>query len=147
LNPAELESAYAEIQSHFAPLAPHEDDLTQEAFARFTLALRRPVDNPLALLRRIAWGVRADHFRAQYRDADRDEYSGGSPAWGMPWQSAFADDLNDALDDLPTDTRAVFALTELRGLTQTETAAVLGMSRDAVKRRAARALSHLQEAL
>ena len=125
----------------------HAEDLAQTAFTKALISwprLRR-ADDPDAYLRRIL--LNANHSRFRKRrvpetgDAPQDHtltVSDGTDA--LHQRSA----LVAALMELPPRQRAVVALRYWDGLTETQTAAILGCSAGTVRSQASRALAKLR---
>jgi RNA polymerase sigma-70 factor (sigma-E family) len=122
-------------------------DVVQEALARCYLKWRRgsPPDDPMAYVRRAMVNTHASWWR---RIASR-ERTGDLPPGAVQPGDAHADaDLRitvwRALVTLPPRQRAVVVLRYYEGLTESETAAVLGCAIGTVKSQCAKALAKLR---
>ena len=96
----------------------------------------------MGLLHSIAEGLAIDSFRKSHRESLRQEKLenlGALRPVGSQEPSTFLVDFDKAVRAIPEPERAVFILTELRGLTEHEAASVLDTSQRTVNRRAANA--------
>lgn len=138
------------------------EDLVQEIYLRIAAAdPRTPVENPVGYLYRLGSNLMLDRLRGERRSAARDA------AWRETQRTALgADEIADepsaedavaarqrlativaALNDLPEQTRRVFRLHKFDGLSHTEVAARLGISRSGVEKHMIAALKHLARRL
>lgn len=130
-------------------------DLTQETFARLMKASpAEEIDNPRAYLFRIASNLAADHFRSEGFSARVDE-----PAeWDRlpddapgPERTVLAREevrrLEQAVDKLPPRQREILLMHKFQGLTYTEIASRLGISKNTVMVHMMRALAHCRDHL
>lgn len=129
-------------------------DLTQETFLRLhESSLRNPPPNLRALAFRIAENLAIDHqrktsFRRRYHAEVEDELVAETvPSFEAgPEQTAMTaqrfDRLQSALAELPEPHRAVFLLHSLEGLSYSEIAVRLNISKSLVGKHLAKALSH-----
>lgn len=134
------------------------EDLVQDLYVRVaSLDVDEPVENPSAYLYRLASNLMLDRLRSDRRSGARDS------AWVQTQRlevggEAVADEpsaeenvagrqrlaqLTHAIADLPPKTRRAFQLHKLEGLTQEETARVLGVSRKTVEKQISSALQRL----
>ncbi|HLO75389.1 MAG TPA: RNA polymerase sigma factor [Magnetospirillum sp.] len=131
------------------------EDVVHEAFARFMAAYGgRPLDNPVGLLYRIAVNiirdtVRSDSFRRRQLE-NSVEPPCHAPAEPDPEQAIVSRHrlraLQKAVSQLPPRCREVFLLHKVEGLSHTQVAATLGISRSMVEKHMIRAYSYLQAA-
>lgn len=129
-------------------------DLAQETFLRLhKFALENPPDNPRALAFRIAENLAIDHqrktsFRRRFHaEVEEDSVADCVPCpHPGPEQTAMAkqrfDQLRQALDELPEPCRSVFLLHSIEGLSYSQIAARLNISKSMVGRHLAKALLH-----
>ena len=139
--------------TRFARLLTADDaraqDVVQEALARCYLRWRRgsPPDNPVAYVRRAMVNLHASWWR---RVASREGEGDFPTTIAHPGDQHADTDLRvtvwTALRALPPRQRAVVVLRYYEGLTEPETAAVLGCAVGTVKSQAARALAKLRVA-
>ncbi|MGB3561903.1 MAG: RNA polymerase sigma factor [Thermoanaerobaculia bacterium] len=141
------------------------DDLTQETFVRAYRKLPT-LEDPSKVsswLYRIATNLSYDRFRKASRRDDMISLDGTSAELGDPLPTEPADDsprldkvveqremsgcVQDYLEELPDDYRAVILLHDLEGLTNPEIAAMLGCSLATAKIRLHRARKKLKQAL
>lgn len=134
------------------------EDLVQDLYVRVaSLDSDEPVENPSAYLYRLASNLMLDRLRSDRRAGARDS------AWLQSQRrelhgEAVADEpsaeqnlagrqrlaqLTRAIAELPPKTRRAFELHKLEGLTQEETARVLGVSRKTVEKQISAALQRL----
>jgi RNA polymerase sigma factor (sigma-70 family) len=130
-------------------------DLSQEVYLRFAGAGDDDaIENPRALLFRIAANVATDHVRVESRRSElmQDAYD---LLWVQadeisPERQVFARDdlahISAALARLPERTRHIFYLNRFEGKTQREIALQLGVSRTSVEKHMRRALNCVAEA-
>jgi len=135
------------------------EDLVQDIYVRLTDAAPPPVSNPGAFLYRLGWNLMLDRLRSQRRSARRDdEWSRLERCGGGAGDASDAPSQEDALasrqrlgrlvkglDRLPAQTRQVFVMHKFEGLTHTEVAHRLGISRSAVEKHVSTALRRLLE--
>ena len=116
------------------------DDLVQDAFA----ALHRNwdhVERPEPYLRRAV--VNASHSHHRHLRVVRE--TPGAREETVETPSPFDQELQEALERLPFDQRAVLALRYFEDLDDIEISAVLGVRRSTVRTRAHRALAQLRK--
>lgn len=134
------------------------EDLVQDLYIRVaSLSGDEAVENPSAYLYRLASNLMLDRLRSDRRSGARDS------AWLQSQRQelggeAVADEptaeqnvagrqrlaqLARGIADLPPKTRRAFELHKLEGLTQEETARVLGVSRKTVEKQISAALQRL----
>jgi RNA polymerase sigma-70 factor (ECF subfamily) len=134
------------------------EDLVQDLYVRVaSLDGAEPVENPSAYLYRLASNLMLDRLRSDSRAGARDR------AWLQTQRlevagEAVADEpsaeqnvagrqrlaqLAHAIAELPPKTRRAFQLHKLEGMTQEETARVLGVSRKTVEKQISSALQRL----
>lgn len=135
---------YRSLRRFAAVTGPAEsdpDDLVQEAVAR-TLRRHRLVDldDPGAYLRRAILNLAANERRglARWRGAIARQ---GVPETDRP--ATYDSDLADLLR-LPADSRAVLYLVEVEGHSYAQAGALVGISEEAARTRAARARRSLR---
>jgi len=129
------------------------DDLLQEALIRMARELPR-LRSPEAVkgwAYRVATNVAIDFLRKNKR-VQFEEFDDESTAVdGEKLDGLVVDEMNDCvrgvIDRLPPNYRAAIVLSQLQGLSVTETAAIMGTSVDAAKVRIHRAKARLKEAL
>ena len=138
------------------------EDLVQEIYLRLaSLQHLEAVQSPAAYLYRLGSNLMLDKIRGERRGATRDR------AWlDVNRASAGGEDVDEAPDaetalaarqrlaaileaigELGPQTRRVFRLHKLEGLSHAETAARLGVSRSAVEKHMIAALKHLARRL
>jgi RNA polymerase sigma-70 factor (ECF subfamily) len=166
-DPAGLQQAYFERRAtllrFFAARtgsASDAEDLVQELFLKLsTLETAVEVENPGAYLFRLASNLMLDRARQRRRSQARDsayreatvERAAGQDVADQPdaEQTLAARQrlalLLARLGDLPEKTRAAFRLHKFEGLSHSETAARMGVSRSAVEKYISAALKHLLE--
>jgi RNA polymerase sigma factor (sigma-70 family) len=130
-------------------------DLTQEIYLRLARAGGdETVENPRALLFRIAANVATDHVRVQVRRAELlreandllwDQEDEISPERHVLAREELAR-IGAALAGLPERTRRVFYLNRFEGVTQSEIALQLGISRTSVEKHMRRAWACVADA-
>jgi len=114
------------------------DDLVQETYLRATAYQGKPVENPRALLLRIATRAAIDSGR---RAAVRPQLVGGDEhEHGSADVQAEALALKQIILGLPPDLRDVFVLSRFGGMTYEEIAAQCGISVKTVEWRMSKAL-------
>ncbi len=133
------------------------EDLVQELYFKLDKVDAGEVRDPVAFLYRLGWNLMLDQMRHRRRATVRDQ------AWSdaavdtlgaTALDSAPAADkvlegrqrlaqLMTALEELSPQTQRVFRLHKFEGLTHTETATRLGISRSAVEKHVSAALKHL----
>lgn len=146
------------------------EDVVQEAYARAYLKLDQLKDGRHGLgawlarivsneaLGRLRRGKRVifleDHVKSErsHDENDNDDASGSMASAGPgPEHTAVSDELcrllEDAIDELPADFRAVFMLRAVEGLSVAETAESLSLRPETVKTRFHRARKRLQQSL
>jgi RNA polymerase sigma-70 factor, ECF subfamily len=158
VSTADFEQVYVEfsprIRRYLARVAgEHEaEDLTQEVFVRVSRALSgfRGDAKLSTWVYRIATNVALDRFRASTGDQPLDEAEVADPAATVE-QTVTRDEMRDCVrsfvEALPTDARAVLALSDLEELTDREIAEVLGIGLEAMKMRLHRARARLRAAM
>lgn len=110
------------------------------------------IENPRAWLERRAKGAAQDYIEQQNREIpdgpEPDQYGAYETYQPDPFiQAEQRVDLISAIDALTDTQREVFTLVELRGLSEREAAAKLGLSRSTVNRRYEAARKTLQREL
>lgn len=130
------------------------EDVTHEAFARMAAITDLPaIDNPLAMLTRIAGNIIRDGFRSErYREsqlrqlvhAPATTHFGPDPESSASHRQELAR-LRDAIDNLPPRCREVFVLHKIHGKTHSEVAHALGISRNMVEKHVIRAYTQLRQ--
>jgi RNA polymerase sigma factor (sigma-70 family) len=134
------------------------EDLVQDLYIRVaSLDSEEPVENPSAYLYRLASNLMLDRLRSDRRSGARDsawlkgqrQELGGeaisdepSAEQNLAGRQTLAQ-LARGVADLPPKTRRAFELHKLEGLTQEETARVLGVSRKTVEKQISSALQRL----
>lgn len=138
------------------------EDLVQEIYLRIAAAdPPTPVENPVGYLYRLGSNLMLDRLRGERRSAARDA------AWRDTQRTVLGHDeiaeepsaedaiaarqrlaaIVAALSDLPEQTRRVFRLHKFDGLSHSEVAAKLGISRSGVEKHMIAALKHLARRL
>jgi RNA polymerase sigma factor (sigma-70 family) len=147
------------------------EDIVQDAFERLVSAYRlmEPVEHVAAWLRRVARNRIIDRFRQQSRterllesasaedfDAESDPADGGlgegiAPLGAGPEaryeRDRLAEQLVDALNELPPEQRAVFVAHELDGRSYHDLAAATGIGVNTLLGRKHAAMRHLRRRL
>ena len=132
----------------------HAEDVTHEAFTR--LAARADLAelaNPLAMLTRIAIniirdGFRAERYRAGREPELREHFVTTRPVPDPENHTASRQELarlRDAIDRLPPRCREVFIMHKIHGLSHSDVARTLGISRNMVEKHVIRAYTQLRE--
>ncbi|WP_339865019.1 RNA polymerase sigma factor [Paremcibacter congregatus] len=125
------------------------DDLTQEAFERYSSASRqKPIGNPRAYLYRVAKNLVVDHFRRVtsrnrvfVRCDDPVEAQDPNPSTEQNLiQSSNYRQLREAIGKLPPKCRQVFILRKLEGLSYAQIADKMDISVAAVEKHVVRGL-------
>ena len=134
------------------------EDLVQEIYVRLArVDDDAPIDNPAAYLYRLGSNLMLEQMRGQRRSAARDAAWGDAQATTLgpdPVADEVAADtvvaarqrlaaVVAAVRELPARTQEVFRLHKLEGLSHSETAARLGVSRSAVEKHMITVLKHL----
>lgn len=133
------------------------EDLVQDIYVRLATAEIGPIENPVAFLYRLGTNLMLDRMkqrrRAEARDdawqASRTMRAGGEDVANEPAaDDALADRqrlarLMNALEALPPQRQRAFRLHKLEGLSHSETAATMGISRSAVEKHIIAALRQL----
>lgn len=129
------------------------EDVVQEAFARLLAAYGgKRLANPLGLLYRIAVNIVRDSARSdQFRRNQLDAYgevpccaAGHSDPEAALAARARLRRLHDAIGGMPPRCREVFVLHKLDGMSHSEVAAALGISRNMVEKHMIRAYEQLR---
>ncbi|WP_422368091.1 RNA polymerase sigma factor [Pelagibius sp.] len=127
------------------------DDIVQETYVRLASTDKSAeIENPRALLYRVAGNLAIDHLR---REKTRAKYVMQKPlseevADAQPSVEAMIDArqrvaiLMQAVDELPPRCREVFVLRKFEGRHQAEIARSLGISRNMVEKHLRKALLH-----
>lgn len=121
-------------------------DIADEAFDRLQRRGQQPTPANL-------WAHARDAERDILRDAAKQDFlaeqAGILDGRAIPTieGAMFRADFDRAFRALPEEQRIAFALTELRGLTERETADVLGVNQSTVNRRCEAARTYLQKEL
>lgn len=137
------------------------EDVVQEIWLHVARAETGPVANPLAFLHRVGMNILLDRVRERKRRGKREqdwsdvaiEQRGGEATDDGPSPHDIVDGrqrakrLAAAIDALPPGAGRVFRRHKLDGLSHSEVAAELGISRSAVEKHIAVALRHLRAAL
>jgi RNA polymerase sigma-70 factor (ECF subfamily) len=134
------------------------EDLVQEIYVRLArVGDDTPIDNPAAYLYRLGSNLMLEQMRGQRRAAARDAAWGDAQSMTLgpdPIADEVAADavvasrqrlaaVVEAVRELPPRTQEVFRLHKLEGLSHSETAARLGVSRSAVEKHMIAVLKHL----
>lgn len=130
-------------------------ELAHESFIRYMTQGSAAVENPRALLYRIAGNLAIDHYRTTKAHAgchiELDECAElpcGKPG---PEQIVAArqmlDRLRRAIEALPKQCRSIFMRHKFEGVAHTEIALEYGITRNAVEKHLIRALVHLRRAM
>jgi len=151
----------AELRRYFVARVgeAEADDLLQDAFIKLaTVADDSDVQSPGAYVYRLVNNVMLDRLRKQRNGAARDAEwrrcahmvapSGEEVFDGVPADEALAardrlDRVRLALAELPENIQHTFARHKFDGLSHSEVAAELGVSRSLVEKHMMRALKHL----
>lgn len=146
-----VEECYDRILAYcrqHAPDGTDPRDVTQEAFLRLArLGSETELDNPLSYLISVARNLCIDAYRKQrVQTLPLDTYA-DAPEMADPHDTLGDVELACALERLDPDLREVLELRYDQGLTVTEAARVLGISRFAATRRLRRALTALEQLL
>jgi len=138
------------------------EDLVQDLYVRIAnLGPGERVENPSAYLYRLASNLMLDRLRSERRSTARDgawlqshrtEMGGESIAEEPSAEQTVGGRqqlarMAEAIAGLPPKTRRAFELHRLEGMTQEETAQVLGVSRKTVEKQVATALLRLAKAM
>ncbi|MCP1471496.1 RNA polymerase sigma-70 factor (ECF subfamily) [Sphingobium sp. OAS761] len=137
------------------------EDVVQEIWLHVARADTGPVVNPLAYLHRVGMNIVLDRIRERQRRGRREqgwsdvsiEQRGGEATDDSPSPHDIVDGrlrarrLATAIEALPPGAGRVFRRHKLDGLSHSEVAAELGISRSAVEKHIAVALRHLRAAL
>ena len=138
------------------------EDLVQDLYVRIVnLGPGERVENPSAYLYRLASNLMLDRLRSERRATARDgawlqshrtEMGGESIAEEPSAEQTVGGRqqlarMAEAIAGLPPKTRRAFELHRLEGMTQEETAQVLGVSRKTVEKQVATALLRLSKAM
>jgi RNA polymerase sigma factor (sigma-70 family) len=133
-------------------------DLLQEVYLRLPLLKPPPQTQPevQAWLYRVASNLSVDHIRTQQRHFTLLEMYGGgceepSDARTEPDRAAVAAEelqqVSAALSELPERCTEVLYLSRIQGLTHSEIARKLGISKSLVEKQIMRALNHCRQAI
>ena len=146
-----VEEHYDDVLAYCRRHAPSYDDapdVAQEAFLRFVRSGRSPREGkPLAYLFTIARNLCIDAYRKQRAQTVPLDTYADAPEMADPHDALGDVELACALERLDPDLREVLELRYDQGLTVTEAARVLGISRFAATRRLKRALAALEQLL
>lgn len=137
------------------------EDVVQEIWLHVARAETGPVASPLAFLHRVGMNIVLDRVRERQRRAKREqgwsdvaiEQRGGEATDDGPSPEDIVDGrqqarrLAAAIEALPPGAGRVFRRHKLDGLSHSEVAAELGITRSAVEKHIAVALRHLHEAM
>jgi RNA polymerase sigma-70 factor (ECF subfamily) len=140
------------------------EDVVQEIWLHVTRFDSGPVANPLAYLHRVGMNIVLDRVRERRRRARREQdwiasavdidgAAGGEVPDAAPSPLAIVEGrervrrLAAAIERLPPGAGRVFRRHKLDGLSHSDVAAELGISRSAVEKHIAVALRHLRELL
>jgi RNA polymerase sigma factor (sigma-70 family) len=152
------------IRNHIADRSLTEDIL-QEVFCELIEAYRmmKPIEQVGAWMFRVARNRIVDLFRRRQTDSLSDEVYGQEDGNAVPLEdllpspdegpeAAYAravllDELEEALDELPEEQRAVFVAHELEGLSFRELAADTGVGVNTLLSRKRYAVLHLRDRL
>lgn len=149
---------YFSLRLRSAALA---EDVVQDIYVKIATANLEVVENPAAYLYRLGTNLMLDRIKQRRRTEVRDEAwhestfirVGGEPASNEPPADESAGSrqrlrrLLEALDELPPQRRRAFVLHKLEGLSHSDTAAAMGVSRSAVEKHIAAALQQLTSLL
>lgn len=131
-----------------APDGTDPRDVTQEAFLRLArLGSETELDNPLSYLIAVARNLCIDAYRKQRVQTVPLDTCTDAPEMADPHDALDDVELAYALERLDPGLREVLELRYDQGLTVTEAARVLGISRFATTRRLKRALAALEQLL
>ena len=138
------------------------EDLIQDLYIRLaSLERTGPIENPSAFLYRLASNLMLDRLRSERRSGARDASWLQTRRVEVDGES-IADDPSaeqvvyarqrlsltaQAIAELPPRTRRAFELHKLQGMTQEETAQVLGVSRKTIEKQISTALQRLMARL
>jgi RNA polymerase sigma-70 factor (sigma-E family) len=153
---AEVERLLAERGDHLMRAAialagsrPEGEDLLQAALEQVLRRWHRIEGNPEGYLRRILYNMAADGWRRRGAWLRKLPLVQAEQAIAVPTDPADTVDLRDALGralaQLPPQQRTVLVLRYWEGLTQAETAELLGCAEGTVKSATARGLQRLRE--
>jgi RNA polymerase sigma-70 factor (ECF subfamily) len=141
--------------------ADEADDVLQELWLRVGGAAPGPIGNPRSYLFRMAQNIVLDRLREARRRGERerdwadvtlDQRAGAAdPIDRTAEEAAIAAEetarLAAAIDALPPGAARAFRLHKIDGLSHSDTAARLGISRKGVEKHIATAMLHLRRAL
>lgn len=130
-------------------------ELAHESFIRYMTQGSAVVENPRALLYRIAGNLAIDHYRATKAHAgchmELDECAELPCDKPGPEQIVAArqmlDRLRRAIEALPKQCRCIFMRHKFEGVPHAEIALEYGITRNAVEKHLIRALVHLRRAM
>lgn len=139
--------------------ASEAEDIVQDIYLKIAALDAAEIENPTAYLYRLGTNVMLDRVRTRRRAAARDDAYGQASVTRSGGESVeeapSAEDavaarqgltrLLAALAELPDQTRRVFTMHKLDGLSYAEVATELGVSRSAVEKRMMAALRRLGE--
>jgi len=132
------------------------EDVAQETWLRIQRTSQPPVvDNPRAYLFRVASNLAIDHLRSEKARTRHisEEPVPDNVSNDMPLPETIIDYqqrlliLSKAVDELPPRCREVFMLHKFKGLSHTEVANCLGISRNMVEKHMIRGLAHCRDRL
>lgn len=118
------------------------EDVAQDGFQRLHRYYDR-IENPGGYLRTIIVNLCNEHHRRLARDARRKTKLDRVSELVSPSADSVADEMLDALDQLPYRQKAVLVLRYYEGLSEQEIAAALGVRPGTVKSLASRSLERL----
>lgn len=133
------------------------EDLVQDIYVRLATIEIGPIEHPVAFLYRLGTNLMLDRVRQRRRAGVREDawqdsrhvrIGGEEIANDPPADELVADrqrlqKMLEAVEELPPQRRTAFRLHKLEGLSHTETAAKMGISRSAVEKHIIAALRQL----
>ena len=150
----------AELQAYFRIRLRSDQaaqDLLQDIYLKVAARAPAEIQNPVAYLYRLGTNLMLDHIkhrrRVERRASAWHDVFGGSPgvepvADAPPADSALEakqrlDLIIKAVAELPAPVREAFRLHKLEGLSHSETAAAMGVSRSSVEKYMIASLKHI----